>query len=178
MKICVWNQEKNRQLIKERGISFEQIACLIEDGGVLDLVDYHNVDQYSHHIDVNGYAYLVPLIEDEEKYFLITIIPSRKATKQYLKGGNDEKNNLTKEEKDLVSSFEKGEWTTVKSYDREVKKLRQSARDTMKKDERITVRLTKADLRGIRQRAANEGIPYQTLISSLIHKYVVGSLKV
>lgn len=74
--------------MRERGISFEEIVFHIERGDVLDLQDHPNQEKYPGQrifiVDVEGYAYVVPFVEDEEEVFLKTIIPSRKATRKYL----------------------------------------------------------------------------------------------
>jgi len=90
MKSIAWNPEKNRQLQRERQISFEDIVYHMMAGGILDTVEHPNQGRYPgeqiHVVDVEGYAYLVPFLESEEEVFLKTIIPSRKATKIYLGG--------------------------------------------------------------------------------------------
>jgi len=89
MKYLNWNSEKNELLKKERGISFEIIAFQIEVGNILDVIDHPNPDKYPGQrifvIDFEEYAYLVPFVENDDDVFLKTIIPSRKATKDYLK---------------------------------------------------------------------------------------------
>ena len=88
MKYFDWNAEKNAQLQSERDIGFEDILVAIDEGALLDLLEHPDRKRYPHQkifvVAVSGYAYLVPFVEDEEKVFLKTIIPSRKATKQYL----------------------------------------------------------------------------------------------
>jgi len=90
MKYFSWNDEKNASLIQERGISFEEIVFHIENGDVLDLLEHPKQDRYPKQklfvVDVDGYASLVPFVEDEQEVFLKTIIPSRKATRDYLGG--------------------------------------------------------------------------------------------
>ena len=90
MKYFSWNPEKNSFLIQERGISFEEIVFHIENGDVLDLLEHPNRERYPNQrvfiVNVEGYAYLVPFVEDEREVFLKTIIPSRKATRDYLGG--------------------------------------------------------------------------------------------
>lgn len=81
---------------------------------------------------------------------------------------------LDKEEKDLIASIDKGEWKPVKK--REHEKYVRAAAASLKKDARINVRLSRKDLHDVQIQAIKEGIPYQTLISSLIHKYVSGRL--
>lgn len=86
-----WNYEKNLKLKAERGISFEQVAMHIERGDVLDVVQHTNHKRYPNQqilvVEINNYAYLVPFVKDNKGIFLKTIIPSRKATRDYL-GGN------------------------------------------------------------------------------------------
>ncbi|NBX03718.1 MAG: toxin [Alphaproteobacteria bacterium] len=87
--IFEFNQEKNKQLKKERGIGFDEIIALIEDDKAIDLIDHPDQqrypDQMIYVINVEGYAYLVPFICRDNVRFLKTIYASRKATKQYLK---------------------------------------------------------------------------------------------
>ena len=88
MKYFSWNPEKNQALIAERGISFEEIVFHIERGDILDLVEHPNKERYPAQrmfiVNIEGYAYLVPFVEDDTEVFLKTIIPSRKATRDYL----------------------------------------------------------------------------------------------
>ena len=83
---------------------------------------------------------------------------------------------LDEEEKDILESYERGEWMPVKNPKAEIKKLRQYARNTLQKDKRINIRMSSKDLDQVQVIAVQEGIPYQTLISSIIHKYVTGYL--
>ncbi|MDP2991775.1 MAG: antitoxin [Deltaproteobacteria bacterium] len=83
---------------------------------------------------------------------------------------------LDAEEKDILESYERGEWRTVKNQKQEIIKLREYAKNTLKKDKRINIRMSSKDLDQVQVIAAQEGIPYQTLISSIIHKYVSGYL--
>lgn len=86
-----WNHEKNLKLKAERGISFEQAVMHIERGDVLDVVQHPNRQKYPNQqilvVEIDNYAYLIPFIEDDNGKFLTTIIPSRKATRDYV-GGN------------------------------------------------------------------------------------------
>ena len=90
MKPITWNPDKNRKLIVERNISFENIIFSLQSGGLLDDISHPNMEKYPHQrlfiISIDDYAYLVPYVENEEEIFLKTIVPSRKATKQYLGG--------------------------------------------------------------------------------------------
>lgn len=89
MKLFDWNKEKNQQLKERHGICFDEIAPLLKkDDDVLAVIPNPNQLKYPYQkifiVKINGYAYLIPFIEDNEKYFLKTIIPSRKATKKYI----------------------------------------------------------------------------------------------
>ena len=83
---------------------------------------------------------------------------------------------IDQEEKDLMESIERDEWQPVKNIDQEREKAMAAARHTLKKDKRINLRLSQKDYHQIQVKAIEEGIPYQTLISSLVHKYLNGSL--
>ena len=83
---------------------------------------------------------------------------------------------LDTEEKEILDSYERGEWMSVKNPKAEIKKLSDYAKNTLQKDKRINIRMSSKDLDQVQAIAAQEGIPYQTLISSVIHKYVSGYL--
>ncbi len=93
MKYFSWNEEKNQLLKEERQISFEDVVFYISQGFLLDVLEHPNQEKYQGQkifvVEIDEYAYLVPFIEGEQEIFLKTIIPSRKATRTYLKG--DEK---------------------------------------------------------------------------------------
>jgi uncharacterized DUF497 family protein len=88
MKPINWNSTKNQQLVAERGISFEDIVFYLQHGALLDDVEHPNSERYPNQrlfvINIDDYVYLVPYVETQEEIFLKTVIPSRKATKQYL----------------------------------------------------------------------------------------------
>ena len=85
MKYLTWDNEKNKQLKKERNISFEIVSYFIETKQILDIIRHPNEHKYPGQkifiISYNNYVYLVPFVENESQIFLKTIIPSRKATK-------------------------------------------------------------------------------------------------
>jgi len=83
---------------------------------------------------------------------------------------------IDKEEKKLMESIERDEWIPVKNIKQEKEKAIIAARNTLKKDKRINLRLSQKDYHQIQIKAIEEGIPYQTFISSIIHKYLNGSL--
>ena len=96
MKPFRWNHEKNEALKIQRGISFEEIVLAIEADGLLDELRHTNPDKYPNQsilvIALEAYVYLVPYVEEPDYYFLKTVIPSRKATRDYLLRSNpDEK---------------------------------------------------------------------------------------
>jgi hypothetical protein len=88
MKHFRWNHRKNAELKNERDISFEQIVLAIEGDGLLDTITHPNLDKYPNQsvfvVVFEGYVYLVPFVEEAEFYFLKTVIPSRKATRDFL----------------------------------------------------------------------------------------------
>ena len=83
---------------------------------------------------------------------------------------------LDKEEKNILDSFERGEWHSVKNLKKEIEKHQQYAQATLSKDKRINIRISSKDLEEIQAIAVEDGIPYQTLISSIPHRYVNGRL--
>ncbi|MEB2334166.1 MAG: BrnT family toxin [Anaerolineaceae bacterium] len=93
MKYFSWDEEKNELLREERQVSFEDVVFHIEQGFLLDVLEHPNQEKYKGQqvfvVQMDEYAYLVPFIEDDREIFLKTIIPSRKATKKYLKGSKE-----------------------------------------------------------------------------------------
>ncbi len=91
MKSFKWNQEKNEWLKINRKIGFEDIVLLISEGFLIDIVENPNYpNQLIFVINWNKYIYLVPFVENDEYVFLKTIIPSRKATKKYIRGDKND----------------------------------------------------------------------------------------
>jgi uncharacterized DUF497 family protein len=95
MKLFDWDEEKNSELRKIRGISFEDVLFYLEKGEILDIVENPKQDKYPGQkifiLEINEYIYYVPFAEDEKKVYLKTIIPSRKYTRKYLGGKKDER---------------------------------------------------------------------------------------
>ena len=83
---------------------------------------------------------------------------------------------LDQDEKEILDAFESGKYKSVLTTKRK-KLLAEAAENTFKKDKRINIRLSSRDLESLQRRALREGVPYQTLVSSVLHKYVAGSLK-
>ena len=84
---------------------------------------------------------------------------------------------LSKEETELLKSVEDGEWETISDVKSKQKRYQAIAKNSLKKDERINIRLATKDLMGIQKKAMQEGLPYQTLISRVLHRYGTGQLK-
>ncbi len=94
MKPFRWGPEKNEQLKLERGISFENMVVAIEAGGLVDILAHPNPAKYPNQkvlvVACDGYAYLVPYVEEEDHFFLKTAIPSREAKRDYLNKGESD----------------------------------------------------------------------------------------
>ncbi|SDD07722.1 Ribonuclease toxin, BrnT, of type II toxin-antitoxin system [Variovorax sp. CF079] len=94
MKSFRWSPEKNDMLRADRGVSFESIVVAIESGGLLDILAHPNQVKYPRQrvlvVAYDGYAYLVPFVEEEDYFFLKNVIPSRKATRDYLNTGESD----------------------------------------------------------------------------------------
>jgi len=82
---------------------------------------------------------------------------------------------IDKEEKDLIESYNRDEWVSVS--EKKKAEIEEAAKNSKLKNKRINIRLTEKDYRDIQVKAMEEGVPYQTLISSIIHKYNKGELK-
>lgn len=96
MKPFRWNHSKNEVLKKDRRVSFEEIVLAIEADGLLDELQHPNSEKYPNQsilvVVLDDYVYLVPYVEEQDYYFLKTVIPSRKATRDYLqRNAHDEK---------------------------------------------------------------------------------------
>lgn len=97
MKAFRWSPEKNETVRAERGISFESIVVAIVAGGLLDILAHPNQAKYPRQrvlvVGCDSYVYLVPFVEEEDYFFLKTIVPSRKATRDYLNQGETDAEN-------------------------------------------------------------------------------------
>lgn len=94
MKPYRWNAEKNESLKAARGLSFEHVVVAVESGGLLDIADHPNKAKYPRQkvmvVAIDNYAYLVPYVEEDDYYFLKTVIPSRRATREKVKKGESD----------------------------------------------------------------------------------------
>jgi len=88
VKYLDWDEEKNQKLKAERDISFEDVVVAIDSEGLLDIIEHPKQIKYPNQkvlvVNIGNYVYLVPFVEDRQRYFLKTIFPSRKMTKKYL----------------------------------------------------------------------------------------------
>jgi uncharacterized DUF497 family protein len=93
MKPFRWPPDKNGLLLLERGVSFEDITVAVEAGGLLEILPHQNPRKYPRQkimvVEVTGYAFLVPFVEEDDHFFLKTIIPSRKATRDFIAKDSD-----------------------------------------------------------------------------------------
>ena len=177
-----WNVEKNQRLVEQRGISFERVVSAIEQDGLVDILEHPNQERYAgqmiYVVDVEQYLYLVPFVTSADgTRFLKMIIPSRKATRHYRKRRiivSDQR--LNPEEREILEKFERDELKPASGADREMQIASRAARNTFKKTRRVNLRVTELDFSRAHARAREEGIPYQTLLSSVIHKFLAGRL--
>jgi predicted DNA binding CopG/RHH family protein len=125
-------------------------------------------------ININHYAYLVPYIENDKEIFLKTIIRAEK--QQRNTSEKNMKTKLTEEELAILKSFEEEEWTPAADFPERKKVLMEYARNTLKKDRRLNIRISERDLVELQRKAMEEGLPYQTYVASIIHKFINGML--
>lgn len=96
MKRFEWDPEKSKKLKASRGVGFDEIKEAIDAGGLLDTIPNPNKLKYSHQkilvVVIKEYVFLVPFVENDKEYFLKTLYPSRKVTKEYLKGERKHEN--------------------------------------------------------------------------------------
>ena len=79
-------------------------------------------------------------------------------------------------EQEILASFERGEWTPVRNQKGEIARFMAAAGETLLKNKRVNIRISSQDLEGLQAKAAEEGVPYQTLMASVLHKFVSGRL--
>lgn len=93
MKPFRWPLDKNDLLKAVRGVSFEEITVAVEAGALIEIVPHPNPRKYPRQkvmvVEVAGYAYLVPFVEEDDHFFLKTIVPSRKGTRDFLAKESD-----------------------------------------------------------------------------------------
>ena len=179
MKWFTWNEEKNETLRRERGLSFEQVVAAVQRGELLDVLEHPDPERYPGQrimvVRIDDYAHAVPFVDSDEHVFLKTIIPAA-GSPGAMGARRIEMPDLDKHEHALLKSLERDEWRSVADVEGERGRLREAADATSRKDERVNIRLSRRDLEAVRARAIEEGIPYQTLIASVLHKYLAGKL--
>lgn len=179
MKSFDWNSEQNQHLIEERGFSFEDASYYLLKGGLIDDVSHPSSEKYPNQrifvIDVEGYVYFIPYVESKEYIFLKTIIPAAKRPGTISEDLMN-KPKWSREEKEILKAFEADDLKSNPTKKRK-REVEAAAGATFKKDKRINIRISRRDLSAIQRRALEEGIPYQTLVSSVLHKYVSGGLR-
>lgn len=168
-------------LKENRGISFDEVLLLIAQGNIVDILTHPNPDMYSGQqiilVNRDQYIYCVPYYEDEEGIYLITVFPSRKYTRHYFGEVKEAMKPYDHSEKELIASVENGEWVPATGSENLAGRLQNYARNELKKKSRINIRISDRDLEAIKLKAVEEGMPYQTLIASVLHKYVTGKLQ-
>ena len=177
MKVFNWDPQKNEQLKRARGVGFEDVVYHIGAGDELDVLEHPHPERYPNQkisvVQIDNCGYLVSFVDSDTEIFLKTIYPNRKATNNT--PGAD-LNKLDAEEKGILQAFEAGELKSVGNVKAAMAQHCEYAAATFQKDSRINIRISSKDLRSIQKRALCEGLPYQTLIASLFHKYVEGRL--
>jgi predicted DNA binding CopG/RHH family protein len=179
VKYFGWDDAKNAKLRAERGIGFEEVVFHIERGHLLDILEHPNPRYAGQRIFVvrrEDYAYLVPFVEDEQTVFLKTNHPEPEGHEGST-SARSQRMKLDTDEKELLESVERGEWKSAGGGKRQRTRYSRYAKATFRKDRRLNIRLSSKDLEAIQKRALAEGLPYQTLIASLLHKYAAGRLK-
>ena len=86
-------------------------------------------------------------------------------------------NDRQKTEREFIQSIERGEWREIEDVASAIAEARHIAAATLVKSERMNIRISSADLKALKARAIEEGLPYQTLVTSVLHKYVTGQLQ-
>jgi predicted DNA binding CopG/RHH family protein/uncharacterized DUF497 family protein len=179
VKYFDWDDAKNAKLRKERGIGFEDVVFHIERGDLLDILEHPHPERYAGQrifvVQRDDYVYLVPFVEEEHTVFLRR--SSRAGRPQSSTSVRNATMKMDADEKELLDSVERGEWKSAGGGKRERTRYSRYAKATFRKDRRLNIRLSSKDLEAIQKRALAEGLPYQTLIASLLHKYAAGRLK-
>jgi hypothetical protein len=170
VKYFDWDDAKNAKLRAERGIGFEDMVFHIERGDLLDILEHPNSDRYaSQRIFVvrrEDYVYLVPFVEDEHAVFLKTIIPSR-TTKQH-RGEELDDGNLIPTRGSCSSPSSATNGSRQAEGNASASSTPATPRPRSARIAGRNIRLSSKDLEAIQKRALAEGLPYQTLISSLL----------
>jgi len=177
VKYFTWEETTNRRLKAERGVGFEDVVVAIKRVNGLETLERMSEGRHQkqrtfvmprHHS-----VYLVPFVEDDSSVLLKTIIPRHDRTTQSV-GEQHGLMKLDHDEQEIHDSFGRGEWRSVEVTRQDANRYARYARATFRKDRRLNIRISRRDLEAIQKRALEEGLPYQTLISSLLHKFASG----
>jgi predicted DNA binding CopG/RHH family protein len=175
-----WSDEKNATLERTRSVCFEDVVVCIQNGDVLDVIRHPNRGRYPGQniivLNVGGYVWLIPYVKQKGG-----AVPQDDHPKSQSNAGVSEMKKDTmqfdEEELQILQDFERGEFQSIRNFRAEKRELEEAAGNTLQKDKRINIRISSRDLERIQMRAAREGVPYQTYISSSLHKLVSGRLK-
>ena len=180
-KLLRWDNEKNALLKKERGIGFEIIESLIEDGDILDVIDHPSrPNQRIFVLEIDCYIVSVPFVETETEIFLKTLFKSRKLNKKYKESDHEVNfkeyeaaDVLDEEEAELFNQLQEGEYQSVMTDELKTHYV-DIFTENSKREHASTVRLTMNDKMLAKMKAKEEGVPYQVLLASIIHKWLHG----
>ena len=147
----------------------------------MDVLDHPNQQRYRgqmiYVVDIDGYLHLVPFVISGGRF---TVSEDDHPEPEGDAGSQEEailvKSQLNAEEREILEHFERGELTAASEAQREMETAQHAARNTFNKTRRVNLRVTERDFNLAHARAREEGIPYQTLLSSVIHKYLSGRL--
>jgi predicted DNA binding CopG/RHH family protein len=138
---------------------------------------YRSVPFLLYFVVVEEYVHLVPHIVGKDYIFLKTGIPVARQRKRTRKSRRVKPMKYDKEEKGILDAYEQGKMKLTTPSKKETEAIKATAKKTLVKSKRITIRLYDHDYRGIQKKAMETGIPYQTLISGVIHQYIEGELQ-
>jgi predicted DNA binding CopG/RHH family protein len=178
-----WGSEKNASLRKRYGFGFERVLVALAENGLLAVREHPDCERDAHQarlvVEIERYAWVVPFVEAETAIFLKTMFPSRRATKEFpeervVKQKRSEPEPiLSDDEREDHAACEAGEWGGVDASPEQKARWALLARRTLDGERRrISISIPERDLAKLKTRAAEEGMPYQTLINSILHKYV------
>lgn len=111
---------------------------------------------------------------DKNQHLILDIVTLKARHKMKTEKFNPYDAKLDPEEKEFLKSFEQGEWKSVNNLAQEMENAKTIATNTLRKDARITLRISNRDLANLKQQAAYKGLPYQTFIASVLHEYAAG----
>lgn len=177
VKVFRWDPRKNEQLKAGRGVSFEDVVLAIETGGLFGhcgTSQFHSLSKPR--CICRGHEFLcvsraphrgsgVRVSEDD--YSQSQGNPQVWTERKTMKA-------LDLYEKQVLSAFKAGKLKSTVTSEASLRRYREYERATLSKNKRVNIRLSTPDLSEIQARAAEEGIPYQTLIASVLHRFVAG----